>query len=74
MFLRFWPTLPGPGRQPNEPFFGLNLAKIRVFGALDWLASISEAEIMAQTPSFWQNSKSFKKGIICPLRAKFGQP
>jgi len=24
MFLRFWPTLPGPGRQPNEPFFGSN--------------------------------------------------
>jgi len=29
---------------------------------------------MAQKPSFWNNSKSSRKGIFCPLRANFGQP
>jgi len=29
---------------------------------------------MGQKPSFWPNSKHFRKGIICPFRANFGQP
>jgi len=29
---------------------------------------------MGQKPSFWPNSKLFRKGKICPFRANFGQP
>jgi len=29
---------------------------------------------MGQKPSFWPNSKLFRKGTICPFRANFGQP
>jgi len=31
-------------------------------------------EIMAQKPSFWNNTKSSRTGIFCPLKANFGQP
>ena len=50
-----------------------NRVKIRVYRALDWHASKSVAKIMGQKPSFWPNSKLFRKGTICPLRANFGQ-
>jgi len=50
-----------------------NVVKIRVYRALYWLASISVAKIMGQKPSFWPNSKLFRKSIICPFRANFGQ-
>ena len=69
MFWIFWPPLAGPGSQPIDPFFCLKvLVNIRVYRALDWLASISAAKIMGQKPSFWPNSKLFRKGIICPFR------
>jgi len=29
---------------------------------------------MGQKPSFWPNSKIFRKGTICPFRANLGQP
>jgi len=29
---------------------------------------------MAQKPKFDKNKKSFKKGMICPYKANFGQP
>ena len=39
MFPPFWPPLPGPKRQYNEPYFGVsicgNKAFIRVIGAID---------------------------------------
>jgi len=31
---------------------------------------MSVAKIMGQKPSFWPISKLFRKGIICPKRAK----
>jgi len=48
--------------------------KIRVYRALDWLACTSVVNIMGQKPSFWPNSKLFRKGIICPFRPNFGRP
>ena len=42
--------------------------------SLDWPASISVAKIMGQKSSFWPNSKLFRKSIICPFTANFGQP
>jgi len=29
---------------------------------------------MGQKASFWPNLKLFRKGVICPFRANFGQP
>jgi len=29
---------------------------------------------MGQKPSFWPNSKLFRKGTICPFKTSFGQP
>jgi len=77
MFSPFWPSLPGPGRQPNEPFlaqicFLKKQSTIRVFRAFDWCSSISGAKIVTQK-LIWQKSKSNTKGMICPLRSKFGQ-
>ena len=42
-----------------------NYIKFRVYRALDWLFSIS---VMGQKPSFWPNSKLFRKDINCPFR------
>ena len=74
--LEFWPPLAGPGPQHIGPFFWLKvlLTTIHIYRALDWLASISVAKIMGQKPSFWPNSKRFRKGIICLFRTNFGQP
>ena len=51
VFAPLWLRLLGSGHQPNDflaqDFFG-NQAIIRVFRVLDWLSSISGAEIMAQ--------------------------
>jgi len=60
VFALFWPSLPGPGRRPNGPFFGLkslveNWVKIRVYRAFDWHSSISGAKIMAHEPKIDQN-------------------
>ena len=66
VFSNFWPNLPGPGRQPNGPFFGSlgcffgNLAKIRLFRALDWLSSIIGTKITAQKPNFRQKKVTQK--------------
>jgi len=52
VFAFFWLMLPGPGRQPNEPFFWLkvfwNLGYHPSLRALDWLSSIYGVKIMAQ--------------------------
>jgi len=29
---------------------------------------------MGQEPSFWPNSKLFRKRVHCPFRTNFGQP
>jgi len=63
----YWPILLAQS-------FVENKVKIRVYKALDWLANIFVAKIMGRKPSFWPNSKLFRKGIICPFRANFGQP
>ena len=68
MFWKFWPLLAGPGPQLFDPLFWLKvLLKTRRKSASiepwDWLASISLAKIMGQKPSFWPNSKLFRKGI-----------
>ena len=42
-----------------QDFFG-NKAKIRVFRALEWLSSISVAEIMDKTPKIGENFSTHK--------------
>jgi len=52
-FAPFWLRLPGPGRQPNEPFLAQFFWKQGYhpsFRGFDWLSSISGATIMAQQP------------------------
>ena len=58
MFSHFWPSLPGPGRQPKGPFLWLkSLWKLSYnprFQSLDWFSSVTGTKIMAQKSNFQQ--------------------
>jgi len=75
MFLCFRSCLPGSGTSTNLAFFWLNvfwkLLQNPLLSTLDWLASVSVTQSMAQKPSLWQNQNRFTLGIICP-QGKFG--
>ena len=51
-----WPSLPGFGHLPNEPFF-----MIRIFRAFDLLSSIPGAKIIAQNAIFDKNEEVIQK-------------
>ena len=49
IFAFLWSTLPGLGRQSNDPIFWLKVfRKLDYHPTLDWLSSISGAKIMAK--------------------------
>jgi len=61
IFVFFWPLLPDPGPQPIDPFFWLKFfseTKQKVFRALEWLSSISVANIMDKKTKIGKNFAS----------------
>jgi len=77
-FCNFGPRLPAPGHQPNKPFFGSSFCWQLGYNLslwfLDWFCSVSGSKMMAQKSKFWQKYKSYKKGMICLIKAIFCQP
>ena len=75
VFLNFWPTLTGPGRQSNEPFFGSIFLETRRSSAslepfIDLLAC-PEPELWPKNPILHKNPKMAEKAWVSPTKCTF---